>query len=257
MPNETNVSCDPTPFPPNGLNRSGIACWWSILNLIQSSEQAGIPCFMWTLTFKKTYPDSWCGNMHARLIRALGNDSRDGRFGTLGFGGVRVTEVHPEGHGIHFHWIVRGKLSLGVVRRRAREAGFGHVFIARDKNNRFRRVDAGAAGYVCKYLTKGDKLAGVRSWACIGNYDGTKTKDIEFDSASNRVFRDAYRASKLVGSPSAICFQAGRIAQRQYDHNADQREQVVGLAGIAARAEEIRAANGGRWPVERQAQLGA
>jgi len=241
-----------TPFPPNGLNRSGVACWWSILNLIQSAEQEGVPCFMWTLTFAKTYPDSWCGNMHARLVRALGDDGKAGKLGKHGFGGVRVTEVHPGGHGIHFHWIIKGRIPLGTVRRRAREAGFGHVFIARDKNNRFRRVDAGAAGYVCKYLTKGDKLAGVRSWACIGVYDGTKTKDIEFDSASNRVFRDAYRAAKLVGSPAALCFQAGRLAQRTYDHHADQREQTVGLAGIDSGVKALRQAKGGRAPTEIQ-----
>lgn len=219
-------------FPPAGLSRSGIACWWSIINLIRDSNAKGIKCYMWTLTFKEVYPDSWCGNMHARLVRAVGDEMRKTAHGKrIGFGGVRVTEVHPNGHGIHFHWIIRGKLSLALVRKCAAASGFGHVFIARDKNNRFRAVDDGAAGYVAKYLTKGDKLAGTRAWACIGDYEGTKTIDIEFDSESNRVFRQAYREAKLAGSPRPLCFQAGKLAQRKFDHFADARDNPSRATG--------------------------
>lgn len=221
-------------FPPNGLNRSGIACWWSILNLIKDARKEGIPCYMWTLTFAKVYPDSWCGNMHALLVRKLGDDAKAGHLGPHGFAGVRVTEVHPGGHGIHFHWIMRGRLPLHRVRKRAKECGFGHIFIARDERNRFRKVDEGAAGYVAKYLTKGDKLAGVRSWACIGSYDGTKTKDIEFDSQQNRVFRSAYRTAKLAGAPPTLCFQTAVLASRNYAHNADDRDKVGGVGGLEA-----------------------
>jgi len=184
---------------------------------------------MWTLTFAKVYPDSWCGNMHRNLVRCLNDDAKAGKLGKHGFAGVRVTEVHPGGHGIHFHWIIRGKMSLGRVRKRAKQCGFGHIFIARDDRNRFRRVDVGAAGYVAKYLNKGDKLAGVRSWACIGDYDGTKTIDIEFDSAQNRVFRGAYRTAKLAGAPPSLCFQSAVLASRNFAHNADDRDQLGGV----------------------------
>jgi len=189
---------------------------------------------MWTLTFAKVYPDSWCGNMHALLVRKLGDDAKAGYMGPHGFSGVRVTEVHPGGHGIHFHWIMRGRLPLHRVRKRAKECGFGHIFIARDERNRFRKVDEGAAGYVAKYLTKGDKLAGVRSWACIGSYDGTKTKDIEFDSQQNRVFRSAYRTAKLAGAVPSLCFQAAVLASRNYAHNADDRDKVGGVGRLEA-----------------------
>lgn len=226
-------------FPPNGLSRSGVACWWSILNLIQGAKAEGVPCYMWTLTFAKVYPDSWCGNMHANLVRLLGNDAKRGHLGKCDFAGVRVTEVHPGGHGIHFHWIIRGRLPLSRVRQRAKQCGFGHIFIARDARQRFRVVDEGAAGYVAKYLTKGDKLAGVRSWACIGNYNGTKTIDIEFDSAQNRVFRAAYRAAKLAGSPPSLCYQTAVLAGRNFAHNADDRDQFGGVGRIQAGTEGV------------------
>lgn len=236
MPNES-TSPAIRPFPPNGLTRSGVACWWSILNLIQGSAERGVPCYMWTLTFKKVYPDSWCGNMHRRLVSLLALDSKRGHLGNVPFAGVRVSEVHPGGHGIHFHWIVAGRLPLSRVRERARQCGFGFVFIARDERGRFRKVDAGAAGYVAKYLGKGDKLRGVRSWACIGDYDGTKTKDIEFDSQQNRVFREAYRTAKLAGAPPSLCFQAGVLRSRQFAHYADDRDKPGGVGRLEARSD--------------------
>jgi len=245
-----------TPFPPADLTRSGVACWWSILNLIRDSEKEGVPCYLWTLTFAKTYPDSWCGNMHGKLVRALGDDAKLGHLGKDGFAGVRVTEVHPDGHGLHFHWVIRGKLPLARVRFRAKQCGFGHIFIARDARNRFRRIDTGAAGYLCKYLTKGERLAGIRSWNCIGKYDGVKTYDIEFDSPDSRVFRAAYRAAKLAGSPAALCFQAAKLAQRKYNHEADAREQITSIRGLEERAEEIRRNKGGAAQRHVQLEIG-
>jgi len=234
-PVETNP---PTPFPPNGLNRSGLACWWSIKNLIETATLEGIPCYMWTLTFAKTYPDSWCGNMHSKLVTKLLLDDKAGKMGKQGFGGVRVSELHPGGHGIHFHWIIRGRLSLELVKRRAKESGFGHIFIARDANNRFRKVDVGAAGYVAKYLTKGDRLHGVRTWACIGNYTGVKTVDIQFESKKNEVFRQAYRTAKLAGANSAQCYISALTVANKWDHFADDRDGLHGIdLANAIRAE--------------------
>lgn len=223
MPQAPQSYTGVTAFPPLGLNRSGLACWFSIFNLIEEARKQGIKCYMWTLTFKQTYPDSWCGNMHRSLVRSIRDANRAGKLPD-GFAGVRVTEDHPGGHGLHFHWIVRGRLPLNVVRHCAKRAGFGHVFIARDEHGRFRPVDAGAAGYVAKYLTKNTKLHGIRGWACIGDYEGTKTTDVEFDSESHRVFRAAYREAKLVGAPAPLAFSHAVVVQRRYQHQADDRD---------------------------------
>jgi len=206
---------------PRGLTKSGIACYMSIIRLIQESESRGIPCYMWTLTFAKTYPDSWCGNMHSRLTKYMSHSVQSGEIPE--FAGVRVVEEHPGGHGLHYHWVLRGKVSLAIVRRNAKRAGFGHVFIARDERRRFRKCDAGAAGYLAKYLTKNEKLHGVRAWACIGSYDGSKTKDIEDESQSAKVFRDAYREAISAGSPKHLAFNIAKVRQRQFEHEADIR----------------------------------
>jgi len=212
-------------YPPSGLTRSGVACWWSIKNLVEDASVLGIPCYLWTLTFPKTYPDGWCGNMHRNLVRHLTNDAkRRPRFFPHGFAAVRVVEEHPGGHGLHYHWVVRGRMPLKIVRSRAQSVGFGHIFIARDKDGRFRRCDTGVAGYVAKYLVKQGKLHGVRAWSCIGSYTGVKTADVEFDSDKNRVFKQAYKEAKQSGLPAPLCYNHAVVSARQWEHEYESRD---------------------------------
>lgn len=218
-------------FPPMGLNSSGVACWFSIVHLILDASSRGIPCYMWTLTFADVVPDSWAGNMHSKLVKYMRDSVRSGAISE--FAGVRVVEEHPGGHGLHYHWVIRGKLALSEVRKNAKRAGFGHVFIARDVKGRFRVVDAGAAAYLAKYLNKNEKLHGVRAWACIGTYEGTKTRDVSFDSDSTRVFRHAFEAAKQAGKPRGVCYNAGVLAQRRFDSGDETDSQ----GGFRPRAE--------------------
>lgn len=216
--------------PPTGVNRSGIACWFSIINLVTRCNALGVPCYLWTLTFPKTYNDAWCGQMHSRLVRYLNKDAkRHPQYFSHGFGAVRVCEVHPDGHGLHYHWVIRGRIQLSYFRHRARQCGFGHIFIARHANKRFRRVDAGVAAYLAKYLLKADKVTGIRSWACLGDYVGTKTRDVEFDSRKNRVFRQAYANAKTAGGTRPQCYSAAVIEARNWEHNHDDRDEKTSL----------------------------
>jgi len=190
--------------PPLGLTRSGVACWWSIYNLISESVT---PCYLWTLTFKEVYPYSYYGNMHRSLVAYLINDDKRGYLGPDGFAAVRVIEEHPGGHGLHYHWIVKGRMPINRVRLRAEQCGFGRINIAQDKKTgRVKVCDVGAAGYLAKYLTKNEKLPGVRAWACLGRYKGVATKDIEFRSKEADVFRAAYREGIRSGMPRNQAF---------------------------------------------------
>lgn len=125
----------------------------------------------------------------------------------------------------------------------ASRAGFGHIFIARDKSGRFRHCDEGAAGYVAKYLTKNSKLSGVRTWACIGDYEGTKTRDIEFQGASVQVFRAAYREAIAAGSPRQLAFSLAKVAQRKFDH---EESGVYASAGEGYKIKGTNADDTGR-----------
>lgn len=150
------------------LARSALACWFSIMHLIESTQG---PCYLWTFTTAKPYPDDWFGNMHGNLIKYMGHESR--QFSTGGkipkdWGGVRVFEVHEKrkGGGLHAHWVMRHYMDWHTVNRLAAKAGFGRI------NVDPRPVTPAVAHYLASYLTKSSKLRGVRQWANIGTYDG-------------------------------------------------------------------------------------
>jgi len=163
---------------PPMLCRSALACWFSIMHLIESTQG---PCYLWTFTTVKPYPDHYFGNMHGNLTLAMKDESR--KFSTGGkipndWGGVRVFEVHEKrkGGGLHAHWVMRGRMDWYTVSECAKRAGLGRVHV--DPKPVTMRV----AYYVASYLTKNGKLHGVRQWSNIGTYDGIGKRDIEMDS---------------------------------------------------------------------------
>lgn len=144
------------------------------MNLIEKSTS---PCFLWTLTTAKVYPDHYFGNMHSALMKSMRDESR--KFSTGGkiprdWGGVRVFEVHEQrkGGGLHAHWVMRGYMDWYTVNRLAAAAGFGRIHVDP------KPVTPAVAHYLAGYLTKSDKLRGVRQWANIGTYDGVHRRDV-------------------------------------------------------------------------------
>jgi len=201
-----------------GMTASAAACYMSLFYLIVNHS----PCYLWTLTTAKGYPDSYYGNMHAKVMKEMGHAAEKGLI-PKDWGGVRVVEVHPGGHGLHYHWVMRGRMDINVVREITTRCGFGRINIAQNENGTIRVVDEGAAAYLVKYLLKkGDKPVGARKWACIGTYEGVKTKDIVFDSPSIAVFRTAYREALASGMPRGQALTFAKVRQRYYDHNATQ-----------------------------------
>lgn len=199
-------------FPPTGLNRSGIACWWSIMRLIETYSEKEIPCFLWTITTSTPLPDSYYGNMHSTLMSKMRDSARSGELDS--WGGVRVIEPHPGGHGLHFHWVMHGFMQVQVIRRLATASGFGRIDVSPDP------VSNKVASYMAKYLVKSRKgstdVFGVRRWACIGDYDGVKTNDIVDESISAQIFRGFYRNAIAQGAPKAVAFGIARTEQSRW-----------------------------------------
>jgi len=162
------------------LPRSALACWWSITHLIRSYPG---DCYFWTFTSGQVVPDHWFANMHSRLVCIVKNmaarETRSSDGGTIpkNWGGVRVIEVHPDGHGLHSHWVVRGRYPWELMQRAALKAGLGKVvWVDPDPATK------ATAYYLASYMTKEGKLHGIRQWANIGTYDGIGKRDIEIDS---------------------------------------------------------------------------
>lgn len=203
-------------FPPIGANKATVACWWSILHLILDHS----PCHLWTLTTSTTLPHSYYGNMHSLLMKHIGHAVENGSLPH--FGGVRVVEDHPGGHGLHYHWVIRGRVSVNVIRRLATKAGFGRIHVDPDPCTPW------VAPYLAKYLTKQSRIAGIRSWSCIGDYDGIKTRDIEVQSRSIHVYRLAYRDALALGMSKGVAFAMAKKAQRAFDLYADDATMIDG-----------------------------
>jgi len=203
--------------PPRGLNKSGMAFWFSLNHLIANYE-----CYLWTLTFPDVIPDFAAGERHRVLLYKLSHDARAGRSPALC--GVRVVEAHPGGHGLHYHWVLAGRYPVRRLLARGRESGFGRISVDS------RPCTPLVAPYLCKYLLKGDRLHGVRMWANIGAWQGVGTRDIEVDSGSIRVFRDNFRHARFMGKSRSVAFNYAKVKQREYDTSQTTERDVEGSA---------------------------
>jgi len=174
-PNATQVDIGRVPY----LPKSALACWWSISHLIRTCS----PCYLWTFTCAQVLPDNYFGNMHRTLVANVGNwakrekKSSDGVTLPKNWGGVRVFELHPKGHGIHAHWVVRGYMCWELMQKAALQAGLGKIVHVDPEP-----VTAATAYYLAKYLTKEEKLQGVRQWSNIGTYEGIGKRDVIVES---------------------------------------------------------------------------
>ncbi len=109
---------------------------------------------------------------------------------SLGFSGVRVFELHPNGHGLHVHVVTTEFISVNQVRPICKRFGWGRVHVKRISG-------AKASNYLAKYLTKqrkawhGAKLTGVRWWGVFGKVEKhVRVVDIECISVQSEMWKN-------------------------------------------------------------------
>lgn len=135
--------------------------------------------YLWTFTLPKRVPVDVARSMWEELRRAL--------VRTLGMQGVRVFELHPNGHGLHVHVVTSRYWYVGTVRKLTGRHGWGRIHVAYKV-----KMGEDAARYLSKYMTKGARclaLRGVRLWARMGGFAGTLVKDLICDSVMGRICR--------------------------------------------------------------------
>lgn len=150
-----------------------MACWFSIMALLRDHS----PCYLWTVTHpeRDAIPDSWFSRAHGNFLRNVDHAAKQHYF-RKDWGGVRVYEPHPSGHGLHSHLVLKGYMEWYKMAECAKHAGLGRINVHPDP------CGQGTAAYLAKYLTKSVKPIGVRAWACVGDYRGEYCKDITFES---------------------------------------------------------------------------
>jgi hypothetical protein len=158
-------------------SRSKAAC----ISSCESLWQPGGRVYFWTVTFKRCRDDWVQSAAFSAFLDALRHD--DVRHCAVPLGGVKVGELHPGGHGLHFHFLCNKRVSVHTVRRLGGPHGIGRVFVEVADNN--------AAAYMAKYLTKSRGKAvprthsgrRMRLWACFGAVPRRcRCKDLVFHS---------------------------------------------------------------------------
>jgi hypothetical protein len=151
------------------LNKSQAAFVMSCRELFRKEKHV----FFWTFTFPRCMPDWYYPRTWNVFMRAI----QDQYGGFLQ--GLRVCEVHENGHGLHYHALINQRISVYIVRRLWAKYGGGHVQVD--------TATAESAEYLAKYLTKQNPLwPGMRRWGTIGGFRQVKVKSIVVESAFHR-----------------------------------------------------------------------
>lgn len=200
--------------------------------------QKGFRVYFWTFTFNVCHSDwesaeLWRDFLHHLRI-SLGGD----------WSGVRVSEIHPGGHGTHFHALINRRLNVNVVRRIAKCHGFGRIFVEVADQNLTPSGESAAALYLSKYLSKsrsgpvGKTGRSTRRWAAFGPMPKTRVKDLVNESPM-WLFRRAEKLPFLGYMPEhwlARCWDLGEDTFRTAwfsarQHSEDKKyHDLIGLA---------------------------
>jgi hypothetical protein len=136
-------------------------------------RENGGEMYMWTFTFVEVHDDWWYPLMWNNFMKAVTN-----RFVLLR--GLRVIEVHPGGHGLHYHMLSNQRLPIRWILLVGKRWGIGRVSV--------KRCDWGGAVYVAKYLTKDNfpLTKGMRRWGAVGGFKPITCRRLKCESQLHR-----------------------------------------------------------------------
>lgn len=155
---------------------------------VERLERSCPRLYFWTFTFVKVENDDaamyfWKRFLCDGLLK-IWPDCR----------GLRVVQVHPGGHGLHFHALLNKRLPVQIVRRLAARYHFGRIHV--------RRAREGDGAYLARYLSRsaGGIGKGARKWAAVGGFRACRVRDIE---PSSRF----HAAVKIYGGGKKLAFK--------------------------------------------------
>lgn len=187
------------------MTKRQLAVEWSVSGL--SEVLRGDSLRLWTLTTPDVVDDPVeLGRRWSAFNRAMADElDRCGRkrvkAAARRWGGVRVSEPHPKGHGWHIHFVTASWLSVDQVRAVAQRCGFGRVHVAKARRGNAKALGAYLAKYLGKSLQAG-KGTGARMWSVFGygRDKCSRLKDITVDFSTSAVWRASYQAAKETGA---------------------------------------------------------
>jgi len=139
--------------------------------------QPGFRVYFWTFTFRECLPHWEALQQFRKFLNRLrwqiGGD----------WSGVRVAELHPGGHGVHFHCLINRRLDVNRLRKIGSWLGLGRMLVEVADQN-----PEGCSNYLAKYLSKskqGPRCESgrmARRWACFGPRRRTRVSDLVNES---------------------------------------------------------------------------
>lgn len=144
---------------------------------VENLWQPGFRVYMWTFTFKVVQCDWVASKLFSDFLREL-HQSIGGDWS-----GVKVAELHPGGHGVHYHVLVNRRLSVWAVRLIAPRFAIGRIDVRVCNQNM-----SEMGQYLAKYLSKSKEGPmsksgrAVRRWSCFGPIRGTRVSDLVNES---------------------------------------------------------------------------
>lgn len=175
------------------MTKSEVAFRMSAARLFEENRKV----YFWTFTFTEIWEDWVYSRQWARFWRAFCDSTN------FFIGGLKVVELHPGGHGIHYHCLLNKRLPVSEIRRIGKRFGVGRVHVV--------AANKGAGEYLAKYLSKRETGLSkhIRKWSTVGGFEGVKVANIEVDTDFVRKLRD-------VKGGRHITFAGYQIARREY-----------------------------------------
>lgn len=187
------------------LTRSKAAFHHSVETFFRHVSEGKHKAYLWTFTFEKVISVKEAFQMWNKFAKSLWKYGLHPKTGESTIFGLRVAELHPGGHGVHFHVLVNRRIPIQAVRRRAEQFGMFWIDVQRAYS-----TDGSLGWYLAKYLAKGDRppcFKGRRLWQAFGQWGQTRCKDIEVRSE----FCAAFKARReLLNAERRIAEMEGR-----------------------------------------------
>jgi len=135
------------------FKRSKFACESSIKALAQDGEAT---LRLWTITLREQLPHGTGMSLLSHALKTLTS---------CGLRGVRVWELHPQGHGVHMHIVTDKFLPVSRVRQTLHQLDphVGRIHVC--------RLHPDATCYAAKYLSKSQRENSTKArrlWAWFG-----------------------------------------------------------------------------------------
>jgi hypothetical protein len=169
------------------MHKSKSAFLLSVLQLARLNQSRPGKLYMWTFTLPTVVSTKEAKTLWGHLLTVICQHWPK-------FRGLRIFELHKNGHGLHVHLLTCHWVHVSYMREFAQRVGWGHPHV--------KEIPVEAAGpYLAKdFSRKAGCLKGWRLWAGFGPWTWTKVSKVLSDTPFTRIYRACKEAFGWTGN---------------------------------------------------------